>query len=100
MSHTAVNRRDSLTIRKILVDDFVDPQGWLNETRIDAAVTGVRMVGEDLLIELSYQDKESTITLSENHLKTLALSQVDKILTKYRGNYLLRALSHRIDASD
>ncbi len=84
----------------LLVEDLVDPQGWLNETHIDATVTGVRMVGEDLLIELSYQDKESTITLSENHLKTLALSQVDKILTKYRGNYLLRALSHRIDASD
>ena len=84
----------------LLVDDLVDPQGWLNDTCIDARVTGVRMVGEDLLIELSYQDKESTITLSENDLKTLTVSQVDKILTKYRGNYLLRALSHRIDASD
>ncbi len=82
----------------LLVDDLVDPQGWLNDTCIDAKVTGVRMVGEDLLIELAYQDKESAIILSENHLKTLTLLQVDKILTKYRGNYLLRALAHRIEA--
>ncbi len=84
--------------KRLLVDDFVDPLGWLtkNGACIDAKVVDVRLVDGGLSIKLSCEDKKMTITLSEEYLKTLTLSQVAKILSEHRGNYLLRALAHRI----
>ena len=84
--------------KKLLVDDFVNPLGWLTETGvcIDDIVDSARLVNDGLLIKVSQQDKKVTITLSEEHLKTLTLSQVAEILSEHRGNYLLRALAHRI----
>ncbi len=83
--------------KMLLVNDFVDPLGWLKGACIDAKVTGVQPEDGDLLIELSDQYQTVTITLSQNHLKTLNLSQVAKILSEFRGNYLLRALAYRIE---
>ena len=83
--------------RMLLVNDFVDPLGWLNGACIDAKVTGVEPEDGDLLIERSDQYQTVTITLSQNHLKTLNLSQAAEILSKFRGNYLLRALAYRIE---
>ena len=83
--------------RMLLVNDLVDPPGWLNGARIDAKVTGVQSEDGDLLIELSDQYQTVTITLSQNHLKTLNLSQAAEILSKFRGNYLLRALAYSIE---
>ena len=84
--------------KRLLVDDFVDPLGWLTENGacIDDIVDGARLVDDGLLIKVSQQDKKVTITLSEECLKTLTLSQVAEILSEHRGNYLLRALAHRI----
>ncbi len=84
--------------KRLLVDDFVDPLGWLTETGacIDDIVGGARLVDDSLLIKVSQQDKKVTITLSEEYLKTLTLSQVAEIMSEYRGNYLLCALAHRI----
>ena len=84
--------------KRLLVDDFVDPLGWLtkNGACIDDIVDGARLVNDGLLIKVSQQDKKVTITLTEEYLKTLTLSQVAEILSEYRGNYLLRALAHRI----
>ena len=50
--------------RMLLVNDFVDPLGWLNGVCIDAKVTGVESEDGDLLIELSDQYQTVTITLS------------------------------------
>ena len=84
--------------KRLLVDDFVDPLGWLTENGacIDAKVVDVRLVDGGLSIKLSYEDKKMTITLSEKRLKLLTLSQAAEILSEHRGNYLLRALAHRI----
>ena len=82
--------------RMLLVNDLVDPLGWLNGACIDSKVTGVQSEDGDLLIELSDQDQTVKITLSQNHLKTLKLSQAAEILSKFRGNYLLRALAYSI----
>jgi len=84
--------------KKLMVDDFVDPLGWLTENGacIDDIVDGARLVDDGLLIKLSCDDKKMTITLSENDINTLTLSQVAEILSEHRGNYLLRALAHRI----
>ena len=83
--------------RMLLANDLVDPLGWLKGVCIDAKVTGVQPEDGDLLIELSDQYQTVTITLSQNHLKTLNLSRVAKILSEFRGNYLLRALAYRIE---
>ena len=83
--------------KMLLVNDFVDPLGWLSGVCIDAKVTGVQPEDGDLLIELADQHQTVTITLSQNHLKTLNLSQVAKIMSEFRGNYLLRALAYRIE---
>ena len=83
--------------RMLLVNDFVDPLGWLNGACVDAKVKGVQSEDGDLLIELSSQYQTATITLSQNHLKTLNLSQAAKILSEFRGNYLLCALAYRIE---
>ncbi len=84
--------------RRLLVNDFVDPLGWLTENGacIDAKLGAVRLVDGNLLIELSYHDEKMTTTLSEQHLKSLTLSQTAKILSEYRDNYLLRALARRV----
>ena len=84
--------------KRLLVDDFVDPLGWLTETGacIDARVDDVRLVDGGLLIKLTCEDKKMTITLSEDDINTLTLSQLAEILSEHRGNYLLRALAHRI----
>ena len=44
--------------KRLLVDDFVDPLGWLTENGacIDAKLGAVRLVDGNLLIELSYDD--------------------------------------------
>ncbi len=39
--------------RMLLVNDLVDPLGWLNGACIDSKVTGVQSEDGDLLIELS-----------------------------------------------
>ncbi len=83
--------------KMLLVNDFVDPLGWLKGACIDAKVKSVQSEDGDLLIELSDQNQTVTITLSQNHLKTLNLSQVAKIMSEFRGNYLLRALAYRIE---
>ncbi len=83
--------------RMLLVNDLVDPPGWLNCACIDSKVTGVQSEDGDLLIEHSDQDQTVTITLSQNHLKTLTLSYVAKLISEFRGNYLLRALAYRIE---
>ncbi len=85
--------------KKLMVDDFVDPLGWLTENGacIDARVEDVRLVDGGLSIKLSCDDKKMTMTLSEDDINTLTLSQVAKILSEYRGNYLLCALAHRIE---
>jgi hypothetical protein len=83
--------------RKLLVDDLVDPLDWLCKTAIDAKLNVIRLEDVGLSMGLSYQGKKMTITLSEKHLKSLTLPQVEKIFTGYRGNYLLRALAHRIE---
>ena len=84
--------------KRLLVDDFVDPLGWLTETGacIDAKVVDVRLVDGGLSIKLSCEDKKTTITLSESDINTLTLSQAAEILSEHRGHYLLRALAHRI----
>ena len=84
--------------KRLLVDDFVDPLGWLTENSacIDDIVDGARLVDDGLLIKVSQQDKKVTITLTEEYLKTLTLSQVAEILSEHRGNYLLQGLAHRI----
>ena len=85
--------------KRLLVDDFVDPLGWLTENGacIDDIVDDVRLVDRGLSIKLSCEGKKMTITLSEDDINTLTLSQVAKILSEYRGNYLLCALAHRIE---
>ncbi len=85
-------------VKKLMVDDFVDPLGWLTENGacIDARVDDVRLVDGGLSIRLSCEDKKTTITLSEDDINTLTLSQVARILSEHRGDYLLRALAHRI----
>ena len=83
--------------RMLLANDLVDPLGWLSGVCIDAKVTGVQSEDGDLLIELADQHQTVTITLSQNHLKTLTLSYVAKIMSEFRGNYLLRALAYRIE---
>jgi len=84
--------------KRLLVNDFVDPLGWLTENGacIDARVKDVRLVDGGLSIKLSWEDKKMTIILSEDDINTLTLSQVAEILSEHRGNYLLRALAHRI----
>ncbi len=87
------------------MDDLVDPLGWLssientkpeNGACIDAKLREVLFEEGHLSIELSDGDQILTATLFEKQLKTLTLSQVAEILLAYRGNYLLRALSHKI----
>ncbi len=91
--------------RRLLVDDLVDPLGWLrsientnpeNGVCIDAKLSEVLFEEGYLSINLSDRDQILTATLFEKQLKTLTLSQVAEILLAYRGNYLLSALSHKI----
>ncbi len=91
--------------RRLLVDDFVDPLGWLNSIKntkpengdcIDAKLSRVLLEDEYLSIEFSYRKRILTASLFAKQLKTLTLSQVAEILLEYRGNYLLRALAHKI----
>ena len=50
--------------KRLLVDDFVDPLGWLTETGacIDDIVDGARLVDDGLSIKLSCEDKKVTTT--------------------------------------
>ena len=84
--------------KKLLVNDFVDPLGWLtaNGACIDARVDDVRLVDGVLSIKISCDDKKIKMILSEDDINSLTLSQVAEILSEHRGNYLLRALAHRI----
>jgi hypothetical protein len=83
---------------KLLVDDFVDPLGWLTETGacIDDIVDDVRLVDGGLSIKLSCEDKKINMILSEDDINALTLPQAAEILSEHRGHYLLRALAHRI----
>ena len=88
---------------RLLVDDLVNPLDWLSSVKntegsvcLDAKINDLRFVGEELLVVLSYGDQSLTVTLSEKNLKTLTITQAAEFLSKYRGNYLLRALSHKI----
>ena len=84
--------------KRLLVDDFADPLGWLTENGacIDARVEDVRLVDGGLSIKLSCEDKKIKMILSEDDINSLTLSQVAEILLEYRGKYLLCALAHRI----
>ena len=91
---------------KLLVDDLVDPIGWLsaminanpqNGLCIDAKLNEVQYIDGNLSLRLSWQDQNLIAELRGNQLKTLTLSQAAEILMSYRGNFLLSALAHRID---